>query len=357
MQNGKYEIARVLGQGAFGITYLAAVQIRAGLDSVETTGYVAIKEFFIGEINGREGSTVTIGCKAKLFDEYKRKFVREAVNLSKLHHDNIIRVFDVFEANNTAYYVMEYLDGGSLDDLIRRHNGLSEGETLKYAAQIGEALRFMHSHDMLHLKLMPSNVMLKNGKAIVTDFGFSQLYQEDPQPRIPIGLIPGYNPLEQVGYDGHNRNYLPVTMDVYAFGATMFKMLTGHRPADAEYILIEGFPADDLYAKGVSNDLIELISKAMEPIKKKRIQTMEEIQKKLDLLSGNTGREYIFYDGDTEKGINNDLPRRAYKRPDKHPEVVYGGPLPIGLNKTSNKIWMIVIFIVIAVSIIWIVKF
>ena len=270
-----YKIVKSLGQGSFGITYLAAVQMRGELGSLDATVYVAIKEFFMHEINGREGTSVTSGNKIGVYDKYKGKFIKEAINLSRLHHNNIIRVVEAFEANNTVYYAMEYIDGGSLDDLIKTSNGISETETLKYALQIGDALRFMHSKNMLHLDLKPSNVMLHNGKAILIDFGLSKQFDEDGNPESSTtigGGTAGYAPLEQTNYKGELKDGLPVTMDVYAFGATMFKMLTGYKPPVASDILNEGFPSDDLSAKGVSQKLIDIISKSMEPLRKNRFQ-------------------------------------------------------------------------------------
>ena len=130
LQNGKYRIEKVLGQGSFGITYLASLEIKGALGTISST-LVAVKEFFMKDINGREGSVVTCGNKGGFYEDYKRKFVREAKNLSRLNHPNIIKVMDLFEANNTAYYVMEYIDGGSLDEYIKEQNGLSESMTMK----------------------------------------------------------------------------------------------------------------------------------------------------------------------------------------------------------------------------------
>ena len=102
-----YQIERVLGQGSFGITYLASVKMEGALGSIDVNIKVAIKEFFMRDINGRSDATVTSGSKGGIYDDYRRKFAREALNLSKLQHPNIIKVIESFEANNTIYYVME----------------------------------------------------------------------------------------------------------------------------------------------------------------------------------------------------------------------------------------------------------
>lgn len=334
-----YKIVQTLGQGSFGITYLAVVQMRGELGSIDATVYVAIKEFFMHEINGREGSTVTSGSKAGVYDKYKGKFIKEAINLSKLHHDNIIRVVEEFEANNTVYYAMEYVDGGSLDDLIKKCDGLSENETLKYALQIGEALCYMHNKQMLHLDLKPSNVMLHEGKAILIDFGLSKQFDEDGNPESSTtigGGTAGYAPLEQTNYKGEKKDGLPVTMDIYAFGATMFKMLTGHKPPVASDILNDGFPLYDLSVRGVSQELINIIRKAMESLRKNRFQSLEEVLRNLCSIQENKNQKNTFYNQDSEDTSLDDkyyTHHASYKRPEKSPEVVYGGPIPKSLDE------------------------
>jgi len=149
----KYRIQHVLGQGSFGITYLATteMQVSGPMGSFTAKVQVAVKEFFMKDLNGREGTEVTSSSQGGLFTDYKKKFQREAVNLSKLHHPYIVKVLESFEANGTAYYVMEYLEGGSLDAYIEQKGGLPETEALRITRQIGDALEFMHQHRMLHL--------------------------------------------------------------------------------------------------------------------------------------------------------------------------------------------------------------
>ena len=280
-----YTIQKVLGQGTFGITYLATTQVKVAgaLGELETTMQVAIKEFFMKEINGRTDNTVTTGSQGGIYANYKKKFAREAENLSKLHHPNIVRVLEFFEANNTVYYAMEYVDGGSLDKYIKLHQGISESEVLKQAKQIGAALSYMHAHKMLHLDLKPGNIMLrKNGDIVLIDFGLSKQYDKNGEPESSTSVgngTPGYAPIEQANY--HEGKDFPVTMDVYAFGATLFKMLTGVPPLKADEILNEGFPAYELQKHQVSDSLIACIAKAMSPMKKDRPQSVEAFLQEL----------------------------------------------------------------------------
>ena len=165
--------------------------------------------------------------------------MREAINLSKLKHPNIIKVIESFEANNTIYYAMEYIDGGSLDDYIKKNHGLKEDEAITIIKQISSALSFMHNNKMLHLDLKPSNIMVKkSGSIVLIDFGLSKQYNSkgEPESSTKVGAgTPGYAPIEQANYCEGKE--FPVTMDVYALGATMFKMLTGMRPPESSDIL------------------------------------------------------------------------------------------------------------------------
>lgn len=244
------------------------------------------------EINGREGSKVTTGNKEGLFTDYRKKFLREADNLSKLKHPHIINVLETFEANGTVYYSMEYIDGGSLDDLISQKYRLSEAEAIEYAKQIASALGYMHKNHVLHLDVKPSNIMLRQdcGKAsysvVLIDFGLSKQYDEKGEPESSTtvgGGTPGYAPIEQSSY--HEGKDFPVTMDVYALGATMYKMLVGQKPSVASVILNEGFPMDCLLKHNVSNALASIIKKAMMPMKKERYQSVVDLKNELEYLN------------------------------------------------------------------------
>ena len=284
----KYVIDKVLGQGSFGITYLArtTVTVAGDLGRLNTEVRVAVKEFFMRDINEREGSEVSQGSKGGLFVNYKRKFSREASNLGKLQHPGIINVLETFEANGTAYYSMEYCGGGSLDDLIAGRGCLSEAEALRYTGQIARALTFMHSHRMLHLDLKPGNVMLRDdGEAVLIDFGLSKQYDENGEPESSTtigGGTPGYAPIEQANY--REGKVFPVTMDVYALGATLFKMLTGQRPPVASDVLIE-FPEAALRSHNVSGKTIAAIRRAMEAKPSDRFQSVADFAAALGIAT------------------------------------------------------------------------
>lgn len=279
LREATYRTEKVLGQGSFGITYLATAKFttQGNLGKMDVEAKVAIKEFFMSEVNGRseDGSTVE-GSTGSVFSNYRKKFKKEAENLSKLEHPNIVKVFDVFDENNTTYYVMEFLEGQNLDDYIKQNGFIEESEAIKIISEIGNALSYMHSKKMLHLDIKPKNIMRKSdGKDYLIDFGLSKQFTDDGEPEssTSIGLgTPGYAPIEQAGYKQDGT--FPATLDVYALGATLFKMLTGKRPPEATYILNEGFPENELTAKSVSGNTRSVLEKAMAPLKKQRFQTV-----------------------------------------------------------------------------------
>lgn len=290
LNHGKYTIVKMLGQGAFGITYLAETHtsLSGELGNMDVNVYVTVKEFFMSTMNSRLGDGMTVErTDGSLVQDYKRKFIREAENLSRLQHDNIVKVLEVFEENNTAYYVMEYLDGGTVDDLIRTNGKLSPAQTVGIIRQVCSALQYMHGNRMLHLDLKPKNIMLTStGKVKLIDFGLSKQYNEkgEPEESTSVGLgTPGYAPIEQTTY--RQDGSLPVTLDIYALGATMYKMLTGTVPPDSSVVLNYGLPLQPLQEARLPQQLMTVVSKAMAPIMRNRYQTVAEIDTLLAGLS------------------------------------------------------------------------
>lgn len=302
LQNGKYKIEKVLGKGSFGITYMASYKaiVEGPLGKMEAKVQVAIKEFFMSEINTRAVDSDTVeGSTGTVFMNYRKRFRREAENLSKLNHPNIVKVSDVFEENNTIYYVMQYIDEESLDEYITKKGRLQEKEALRIFKEIASALTYMHDRKVLHLDLKPKNVMLdKNGHVFIIDFGLSKQYTTDGEPEssTTIGLgTAGYAPIEQA--NSSNDKTFQATIDVYALGATLFKMLTGHRPDDASVILNQGFPREKLETIGVRKKTIDAIEEAMEPQRKRRYQSVNEFLKDIDVVKGEN-EETSFEDGE-----------------------------------------------------------
>ena len=285
-QNYTYEIKDVLGQGSFGITYLANLIIKGALGELNSGVKVAVKEFFMKDINGRNETAVTAGSKGGIYDKYKEKFKKESLHLSELKHPNIVKVLEAFEENNTYYYSMEYVEGMSLDAYIKQSGRIPVGEAISIVKSVGNALSFMHQHNMLHLDLKPLNIMRRtNGDIILIDFGLSKQYDEDGKPESSTtvgGGTPGYAPLEQATYN--EGKGFPVTMDVYALAASFYKMLTGRSPQDASEILNEGLDVIYLEEANVSNEVIAIIDSGMSPMKRNRPQSVRAFLDNLDTL-------------------------------------------------------------------------
>ena len=282
LQGGKYKIERTLGGGSFGITYLATARFitQGGLGAMEVETKVAIKEFFMHEVNvrDRDGRSVE-GSSSSVFTNYRHRFRREAENLAKLRHPNIIRVYDVFDENGTTYYSMAYVEGTTLDEYIRQHHPLTEADAVAIFGRVCSALSSMHEQRMLHLDLKPKNIMRSmQGEVFMIDFGLSKQFgtNGEPESSTTIGAgTPGYAPIEQANpiKDGT----FPATLDIYALGATMYKTLTGQRPPVATDVLNEGFPLEPLVQHHRSPSLIKAIARCMSPMKKDRYQTVAEL--------------------------------------------------------------------------------
>lgn len=360
-----YKIEQVLGQGSFGITYLASTRIKVdgALGALEVKTTVAIKEFFMRDINERAGEQVSCGSKDGIYSHYRHKFAREAENLSKLRHPNIVRVLEAFEANNTVYYAMEYCEGGSLDYLIGR-DGLAEGQALAFVRQIASALDYMHRARILHLDLKPGNVMLReDGTVALIDFGLSKQYDEAGEPESSTtigGGTPGYAPIEQVHYR-EGRDF-PIQMDIYALGATLYKMLMGERPAEAAVLLNEGFPAHRLAAKGVSEPTIAVIEKAMSPIKRNRYNSVAEFLAALD--SGTEGpvepevgeNTVIEISANEETVVDQPAETRTPKpsalnpTPSHQPQPAPTTPTPLKIYDKAQTRWVLIFMAVLCVE-------
>ena len=226
LQGGKYKIERVLGQGGFGITYLA----RNTVFDID----VAIKEFFMKDENDRDGCSVTMPntTKQELFHGQMEKFKKEAKRMFSIKNEHIIGVQDLFEENGTAYYVMDYVDGENLTERLKRTGKpISEQEVREILPQILDALKSVHDAGIWHLDLKPANIMVdKSGNVKLIDFGASKQLNAQKggaTTSTAISYTNGYAPREQMeqNYD----KFGPWT-DIYALGATLYTMLTNKRP-------------------------------------------------------------------------------------------------------------------------------
>ena len=276
LKGGAYVIEKVLGQGGFGITYLAE---QAGLNRK-----VAVKEFFMKELCNRDKDTSYVSVPSEgsrdQVSRFRMKFIKESQTIAKMENHHIITIFDVFEENGTAYYVMEYLSGGSLAERIPT-GGLPESESLGYIRQVADALSYIHENKILHLDIKPSNILFRKAdEAVLIDFGISKHYDEaggNQTSSTPVGISEGYAPTEQ--YEREGISSFSASTDIYSLGATLYCLLSGHRPPKASIVLNDGLPP---LPSSVCASTRIAVETAMYPKRKDRPQSVEDFLELLD---------------------------------------------------------------------------
>lgn len=234
LQNGKFRIIRVLGQGGFGITYLAEHKILGKL--------VAIKEFFPKDYCDRDDATshITVGTKnnTDTVEKLKERFKKEARNIAKLNHPGIVQIQDVVEDNNTAYIVMDYVKGKNLNEIVKEHGALSESDALSYIKAVADALDYIHAKKMTHLDIKPANIIVSenDNRPVLIDFGLSKQYTKDGEATSTMlhGVSQGYSALE-LYMQGSLSSFSPES-DIYSLAATLYYLLTGKVPPSASGI-------------------------------------------------------------------------------------------------------------------------
>ena len=262
--NGRYKLLKVLGKGGFGITYLG---LHTGLNKK-----VAIKEYFPKDSFRRQsdGTQVSYSNTGENRKNIER-FLKEARTMAELKHKGVVSVSDVFEENATAYYVMDYIEGQSLED----KGTLPEAAALKYIDQVAQALKYIHDKGILHLDIKPANIMIdRDDNAVLIDFGISKHYDGggEATSTTTVGYSAGYSPIEQMT-PGGLKQFTPST-DIYALGATIYKIISGTKPPASTDL------ADDATLTkpaGMSQALFRTVSKCMEQKRKDRPQTMDEV--------------------------------------------------------------------------------
>ncbi len=223
----RYIVGRVLGYGGFGVTYI-------GWDG-KLEQKVAIKEYLPGEFStrmpGQTQVTVFNGDKNEQFYDGLKKFVEEAKHLAKFQNESgIVKIFDGFEENDTAYIVMEYLDGETLTEYLKRVKTIPEDEAVEMLIPAMMSLQVVHAEGLLHRDIAPDNIFLtKTNEVKLIDFGASRYATTSHSRSLTVIIKPGYSPEEQY----RSRSDQGPHTDVYALAATLYKMITGITPPDA----------------------------------------------------------------------------------------------------------------------------
>ena len=309
---GRYVIQEVLGQGGFGITYL-------GIDKLYGNK-VAIKEYYPQKIAMRKAQyedvvTVTSIEEKNNYDKGKKRFLDEAQVMARFNkNEGIVKILDFFEANNTAYIVMEYLEGITLKQYLGKYGVLQFRNLIEMMLPLLEALIEIHSQGLIHRDISPDNIMVQhNGKLKLMDFGAARDYTESGNKSLTVILKPGYAPPEQ--YQTHGVQG-PWT-DIYALCATIYKCLTGITPPDAiARVMDDKFKEPDQLDGKLSPDIKKILWKGMNIFPEERYQDIGEFGEDVyDALF--IPEENKKLDLDNEKNIDEDL-----DSPDKDNESV-----------------------------------
>ena len=276
---GIYRIDGYLSSGGFGNTYVAT--------NIEFDERYAIKEFFMKGVTQRDGDSSTVSVSNSInqdsFLQQKEKFKKEARRLRQLNNSHIVKVYDLFEENGTAYYVMDFVDGENLSERLKRTGQpMSEEEVGKILPQIFDALQTVHDAGIWHLDLKPANIMVdKAGNVKLIDFGASkQLNAQNggATTSTAISYTNGYAPREQMeqNYD----KFGPWT-DIYALGATLYTLLTNNRPplpTDIDDDISEDKHVALPMPSNISENIKELELWLMQTNRLKRPQSVAELK-------------------------------------------------------------------------------
>lgn len=289
-----YTIKNILGQGGFGITYLAH---DTNLDKD-----VAIKEFMPRDLAARH-TDMTIRPVDKDTTESLHtgleRFIREARTLSRFSHHNIVRVHSVFEANNTAYMVMSYEQGETLLDILKSGQPTEE-DLMDIILPLLEGLEEMHKQGFIHRDIKPANIFIRaDGSPVLLDFGSARQAMTDETKTLTKFVTPGYAPFEQ--YYGKSDVQGPWT-DIYSLGASLYRVITGETPVDStfrnrssgEKAILEIWEALEQYSDKYSIFFLRAIEHALRSNYKDRPQTIAEWRKMFTDPSVSTQTQWRF---------------------------------------------------------------
>lgn len=268
----RYVVGKSIGEGGFGITYV-------GKDLLLNVK-VAIKEFFPnGYVNRNNTVSMSVyGSTSEerrgVFDKGKERFLSEARILAMFSKEpGIVDVKDFFEANNTAYIVMEYLEGQTLKQLITQKGQFSPDEIWNMLTPVVLSLREIHKHDMIHRDISPDNIMYVDHTLKLLDFGAARSVSAVANKSLSVMLKPGYAPEEQYRSKGKQGAWT----DIYALSATIYKCITGITPDDStERIIDDNVKAPSLLGISISTNFEQALMKGLAVLQKDRFQSIDE---------------------------------------------------------------------------------
>ena len=285
LHNNKYQLLNILGEGGFSLTYRGAwrTEIQGSLGAIPTLIPVCIKEYFFKDFCLRNETTGFVETNSEtgknIFEKNKEKIIKEARILSEVQHPNVVNVLEVFKQNNTVYIVMEFISGHSLKQEVEQKGVFQEDKLKKIIYKIGQALDYVHSKNILHLDIKPSNILMdrnKNPKLI--DFGISKRYDlaDDQQTSTTLqAASKGYASIEQ--YDSEGTQIFSPRPDIYSLGATMYYLLTGQVPTESILRSTKGLQAPRELNPAISQEMESVILKAMALNAEDRYENVMEV--------------------------------------------------------------------------------
>ena len=270
---GVYVIESVLGEGGFGVTYLALKK--------DTGQTVALKEYYPLAYGSRKPGSCEIepvSGKEAEYDHGRERFVREASVLHEFCYlDGIVKVWDCFETNGTAYIIMDYIDGITLKEYVSCHGGMGYDEWMEMLSPILKSLITLHKHGVIHRDISPDNLMIgMDNQLYLIDFGAAKEIEYGKTTTVLLKV--GYAPPEQYLHDGE----MGAWTDVYAICATIYTALCGKAPIDA-VARLQGKPLIPLEDQGVMLEAWQwnAIQKGMRIRAAERFQNVEELYEAL----------------------------------------------------------------------------
>ncbi len=359
-----YKIVEILGAGTFGITYKVVSNIMVG--NVEISTFFAIKECFLNTCyrDIDKCRVLSAPTERQTFIDCKKDFIKEAKMLNKLSGQtkHIVQVNEVFEYNDTAYYVMKYLDGGDLDSFIKSHGAMDEAQALNIIKPIIQAVEKLHKEKLLHLDIKPSNIMLMSSMGnqssypVLIDFGIAKHYSSKGKATSAMfakGASDGYAPMEQYAS-------IPIftpQIDIYALAATLLHFLTGKQPPTS--FKLKDANINSIIPPSVSMNVRNAITHALAPQGAMRTPTVSQF---LDELEGKgTSSIYTGYAEEAEEdnktrplrgahgfGMSSGMPYTGQGTPMDKPVTPANEPAPpinsepqVDVNDDNNDVSMV----------------
>ena len=287
-----YNIIEKIGQGGMGEVYKA---VHTKLDQT-----VAVK---------------VLSSEYSLNPSMRKRFINEAKIQAKFSHPNMVNIFNLIEQDNNVFIVMEYINGGTLEGHLEQNGVLSQDESIKISLQVLSALQFMHSKGVVHRDIKPSNIMFTGtGVVKVTDFGIAKVMNETTKHTKTgmLGSVAYISPEQILG------EKTSITTDIYSFGITLYKMVTGRAPfrGSSEYVVMQGHlkekPTSPIkFNNNISKSLNKIILKSISKDPEKRYSSVFELIQSLKSVNNKDSifKNVSFYINDKIENVYNLGPR------------------------------------------------